>query len=125
MARIYVASSWKNMTQQALVKELRKRGHQVYDFRHPQGRNDRNVWESVARSRDLKAAYQQNTLTPSDFETMLQDKKAKERFNEHFAAMSDADTCILLLPCGRSAHSEAGYMAGAGKRVFVLDVSDV
>lgn len=122
MSRIYVASSWRNMTQQSLVKELRKRGHLVYDFRHPEGRNDHNVWESVSSWHGLKSAYQQNALTPENFEAMLQDKKAIERFKEHSEAMSDADTCILLVPCGRSAHCEAGWMSGQGKRVFVLDI---
>lgn len=28
-----------------------------------------------------------------------------------------ADACVLVLPCGRSAHTEAGWMAGKGKRV--------
>ena len=31
-----------------------------------------------------------------------------------------ADVCILLLPCGRSAHSEAGWMQGAGKPTYVI-----
>ena len=26
---------------------------------------------------------------------------------------------MLVLPCGRSAHTEAGWMAGAGKKVIV------
>ena len=34
------------------------------------------------------------------------------------AALQQADTCVLILPCGRSAHTEAGWMAGAGKRVI-------
>ena len=121
MARIYVSSSWKNGTQPVLVKELRKRGHKVYDFRHPSGRNDHNVWEGVSRSKGLLSAYQQNMIRPDDFDTLLSDKKARDRFDEHFKAMSDADTCILVLPCGRSSHAESGYMAVAGKRVFVYD----
>ena len=44
MSRIYIASSWKNDYQQQLVEELRKRGHKVYDFKHPSGRNDQVVW---------------------------------------------------------------------------------
>lgn len=31
-----------------------------------------------------------------------------------------ADCCVLLLPCGRSAHFEAGYFWGAGKPVHIL-----
>jgi hypothetical protein len=34
------------------------------------------------------------------------------------AALDWCDTCVLVLPCGRSAHLEAGYCAGQGKRTF-------
>lgn len=33
--------------------------------------------------------------------------------------MKWADTCVLALPCGRSAHLEAGWMSGAGKKLIV------
>ena len=55
---------------------------------------------------------------------MLVSDEARERFIEHFNAMQDADTCILLLPCGCSSHSEAGHMNGMGKRVFVMDTRE-
>ena len=32
-----------------------------------------------------------------------------------FEAMEACDTCVLVLPCGRSAHTEAGWFAGKGK----------
>ena len=35
MARIYVASSWRNKYQPEVVTALRKAGHEVYDFRNP------------------------------------------------------------------------------------------
>lgn len=121
MARIYVSSSWKNGTQPVLVKELRKRGHQVYDFRHPGGRKDCNVWEIVCRALGLSQKWAQSMLRPKEFYSMLTSKWANDRFDDHIKAMQDADTCILVLPCGRSSHAEAGYMVGAGKRVFVFD----
>jgi hypothetical protein len=37
-----------------------------------------------------------------------------------FSAMRWADTCVMLLPSGRSAHLELGWMAGAGKRTCIL-----
>lgn len=123
MSRIYVSSSWRNELQPTLVALLREHGHKVYDFRHPEGRNDRNVWEGVTASLHLGTAYQQGILTAGDYDRMLMETTVKERFLDHFNAMNDADTCILLLPCGRSSHVEAGYMAGAGKRVFVYDTS--
>jgi hypothetical protein len=121
MARIYISSSWRNGSQPKLVKELRERGHLVYDFRHPQGRNDCNVWDGIVRSRGLKEAYLEGILQPTDFDEMMHDKRAYDRFEDHFTAMADADTCVIVLPSGRSSHVEAGYFAGAGKRVFVMD----
>ena len=38
MAKIYVASSWRNEYQQEVVKVLRELGHEVYDFKNPEGR---------------------------------------------------------------------------------------
>ena len=35
MARIYVASSWRNAYFPEVVKRLREYGHEVYDFRNP------------------------------------------------------------------------------------------
>ena len=125
MSRIYISSSWKNQAQPFLVEELRKRGHKVYDFRHPSGRDDSNVWIPVSKKLGLSFYYENNCLNGESFRKMLTDKNAIDRFNEHFQAMQDADTCILLLPCGRSSHVEAGYMNGLGKRVFVMDASKV
>ena len=34
--------------------------------------------------------------------------------------MQWADTGVLVMPCGRSAHLEAGYFVGAGKRLIIL-----
>lgn len=124
MSRIYVSSSWRNGSQPSLVKELRRRGHQVYDFRHPQGRNDKNVWDGVVTDLGLRAKFAAHDLTPEDFSRMLDHCGARRRFDEHFSAMCDADTCILLLPCGDSSHSEAGLMKGMGKRVFVMDTRE-
>ena len=35
MAKIYVASSWRNPFYPDVVETLRKAGHDVYDFRNP------------------------------------------------------------------------------------------
>ena len=35
MAKIYVASSWRNQYYPEVVKRLREAGHDVYDFRNP------------------------------------------------------------------------------------------
>jgi hypothetical protein len=35
-------------------------------------------------------------------------------------ALRDCDVCVMVLPCGRSAHLELGYAVGAGKRTIAL-----
>ena len=32
--------------------------------------------------------------------------------------MESCDACVLVLPCGRSAHTEAGWFAGKEKKVI-------
>ena len=44
---------------------------------------------------------------------------AEAGFNSDFDGMKWADVGVLLLPCGRSAHLELGWMAGAGKRTII------
>ena len=34
--------------------------------------------------------------------------------------MKWADCCVMVLPCGRSANTEAGWMKGVGKKVYVF-----
>ncbi len=110
--KIYLASSWRNRDQPAAVAALRHAGHDVYDFRNPPGgiphgfrwsELDPN-WESWSA-----AAYREKLHSPL----------AQTGFNSDFAGMKWADVGVLLLPCGRSAHLELGWMAGAGKRTII------
>lgn len=41
-------------------------------------------------------------------------------FEADFGAMRRADTFVLVLPCGKSAHLELGWAVGAGKRTAIL-----
>jgi hypothetical protein len=106
--KIYVASSWRNMYQPEIVKELRKRDHKVYDFRNPVDGETGFAWSDIDpewRGWDSEA-----------FTKALSHKIAVDGFNLDFQAMMWADTCVLLLPCGRSAHLEGGFFAGQGKK---------
>ena len=40
-------------------------------------------------------------------------------FQSDANAMAESDACVLLLPCGRSAHLEAGIMKGRGCRLVI------
>jgi hypothetical protein len=50
----------------------------------------------------------------------LEHPRSIEGFDSDFDAMKRADTFVLVLPCGRSAHLELGWAVGAGKRTAIL-----
>ena len=110
MAKIYVASSWRNKYQPEVVAALRKAGHEVYDFRDPKDNPGGFHWADVDEN------WQE--WQPEEYIRNLTHPVAEKGFKADLDAMLWADTCVLVLPCGRSAHAEAGWMAGAGKRVI-------
>jgi hypothetical protein len=113
MKQIYVASSWRCAHQPCVVNALRVAGHEVYDFRHPRADNEGFRWSEISAT--------WKDWTPGDFRSVILDHPIAERgFAFDWQAMKWADTCVLVLPCGRSAHLEAGYFVGAGKALFIL-----
>jgi len=113
MARIYVASSWRNKLQPIIVEALRMASHKVYDFRNPEPGNNGFHWSSIDEeweSWDAETYRKMLTTNPI----------ASHGFTHDFRAMQWADTFVLVMPCGRSAHLELGWAAGAGKRTIIL-----
>jgi len=109
--KIYLASSWRNPDQPAAVEMLRQAGHEVYDFRNPP-QSTGFAWSEIDPEwKSWRAA---------DYRAKLQHPRAQEGFASDFGAMQWADVCVLVLPCGRSAHLELGWCAGAGKKTIIL-----
>lgn len=107
--KIYVASSWRNEHQPIIVDFLRKLGYFVYDFKHP----DIGIgfkWDNIDKD------WQNWSM--EEYKKALQNQYAQFGFLRDFDAMKASDICVLCLPCGRSAHLEAGWMKGAGKKVI-------
>lgn len=117
MSKIYVASSWRNPLQPDIVRALRDDGHEVYDFREPRPGKNGFAWSDVGFG---KGHFYEGDPDLSGFVQCLQHPVAVQGFGFDKEAMDWADTFVLVLPCGRSAHLEAGWAAGAGKRVIVL-----
>ena len=111
MANIYVASSWRNQHYPEVVKRLKAEGHNVYDFRNPPHGGSGFHWTDV----DEIAP----NWTFEQYAEGLTHPLTERQFAADLEALQQADTCVLVLPCGRSAHTEAGWMAGKGKRVIV------
>lgn len=111
MSRIYLAASWRNPYHSDVLAILRNVGHEVYDFKNPPYSTGFK-WSDIGLELPCTAEAYRTAL--------YSHPRAAQGFNADFAAMRWADTCVMLLPSGRSAHLELGWMAGAGKRTIIL-----
>lgn len=82
MARIYVASSWRNKYQPEVNQN----------------------WQDWQPEECIK-----NLIHPV----------AEKGFKADMGPMLWANTCVMVLPCGRSAHAEAEWFAGKGLKTTV------
>ncbi len=109
--RIYVASSWRNAYFPLVIETLRREGFDVYDFRNPPDGGNGFRWSDVG--------VDWLDWSPQEYRERLSHPKAEKQFDNDIKAMMACDACVLLLPCGRSAHTEAGWFAGKGKPVIL------
>lgn len=109
--KIYVASSWRNKYQADLVPQLRKRGHEVYDFRNPSPYNRGFHWSKIDSEWEVWDVCQ--------YREALRHPLAENGYMLDMNALDWAEVVILLLPSGRSAHVEAAWHRGKGKPVIV------
>lgn len=111
--KIYVASSWRNQHQNSVVRVCRALGHDCYDFKNPTPGNEGFSWGQIDHA--------WSKWTPKDYiEKAINHSITNDGFKLDMNALNWCDTCILLLPCGRSAHLEAGYCIGQKKATAVF-----
>ncbi len=110
--KIYVASSWRSLTQPDVVNALRLEGHEIYDFRHPKEGDDGFTWD------EIDPTWQH--WDSLEFIDALKHPAATRGFQLDMDALNWADALVLVMPCGRSAHLELGYAVGAGKSTAIL-----
>lgn len=109
--KIYVASSWRCREQPIVVEMLRLAGFEVYDFKNPSEDNHGFHWSDVGVA--SSGSFWENYLKG------LEHPIAEQGFKFDFEAMQRSDTCVLVLPCGRSAHLELGWFVGQGKKTAI------
>jgi hypothetical protein len=109
--RIYVASSWRNTIQPHVVEVLRAEGHEVYDFKNPKPGDEGFHWSEIDPG--------WKGWSPGEFRKALEHPIAIAGFEQDMSALRACDACLLVLPCGRSAHDELGWACGAGKKTAV------
>lgn len=113
---IYIASSWKQEKRVTnLAEYLRDQTDiiaEAYDF------TDSKCGAAPFKWSDLTNINAPFSLSLS--EKLRHHPVAVKAYQQNMLAMQRADVCILLLPAGASAHSEAGWFAGKGKPVIVI-----
>lgn len=110
--KIYAASSWRNKYHPGIVQELRRWGYEVYDFRNPRPGDNGFNWSEIDE--------RWKAWTPDEYRAALDHPVARSGFRKDHEAMEWADCFVVVLPCGRSAHLEAGWACGRNKPVFFL-----
>jgi hypothetical protein len=109
---IYVASSWRNRYYPGVVAMLRAAGAQsgaegphygVHDFRDPAGHFS---WSDI--DPDWKG------WDPATFRDQLHHPSSDVGWERDKGGLDKATACLLVGPCGRSAHLELGYAVGRG-----------
>lgn len=98
--------------QPEIVDALRADGHEVYDFRHPKPHDTGFSWGDIAA--------EWLNWSPEEYIEGLKHPIAQAGFQSDKDAMDWCDMCVLVLPCGRSAHIEAGWCIGQGKPTIIL-----
>lgn len=122
---VYVASSWRNPLHTAVCAALRTVGIDHYDFRNPAPGEHGFSWRDVEPdgmdpTERTPLPKGQDLVPVERYLQMLDHPIAAAGYELDFAAMERADTFVLVLPCGRSAHLELGWAVGAGKRTAIL-----
>lgn len=106
---IYVASSWRNPVYPAVIAAFRAAGLECYDFRNPEGGTG-FAWREAGMP-----SYNPGTNGPvpiEEYREAMQTEVARAGFASDMAALQRAQTVVMILECGKSAHLELGYACG-------------
>jgi hypothetical protein len=82
-------------------------GNEVYDFREPSLGIHGFSWS------DIDPEWLQ--WSPEAFRKALEHPIARLGLERDMSALQKCEACLLVLPCGRSAHFEIGLARGLGK----------
>jgi hypothetical protein len=105
---IYLIGSLRNPVVGDIAKRLRDLGYEVFDDWRAAGEEADDKWRDYEKARG------------HDYQTALKGYAAHHVFHFDKTHIDRADVGVLVLPAGKSAHLELGYMIGRGKPGFIL-----
>jgi nucleoside 2-deoxyribosyltransferase len=105
---IYLIGSLRNPDIPEIGKQLREAGFEVFDEWFSAGPHA----DDCLRDYEISRGH--------TYAEALQSYEAKHIFNFDLKHLTRCDIGVLVMPAGKSAHLELGYMIGKGKPGFVL-----
>jgi len=122
---IYVASSWRNPRYEGILDCLEQWALPYYNWRDEEGFHWSDVFNTMTffingeekSVADLKVSHWTDPIPGWVFANALRHKRAQAGFLRDMSHLEAADAVVLLLPCGKNAHLEAGWAVGHGKPV--------
>jgi nucleoside 2-deoxyribosyltransferase len=105
---IYLIGSLRNPEVPKLAAVLRDARHDVFEDWFAAGEKADSAWQEYEQGRG------------HSYIESLQGYAAEHVFSYDKYHLDRCDTGVLLLPAGKSAHLELGYMIGQGKPGFIV-----
>lgn len=106
--RIHIIGSLRNPAVPVLGNRLRELGFEAFD----------DWWGAGEQADDSWQSYENTRGRP--YKEALYGAAAHNIFSWDVENMNQADVAVLLLPAGKSAHLEFGYVIGQGKPGYVV-----
>lgn len=106
--KIYLIGSLRNPNIVQVGNRLRAAGYDVFDQWWAPGRETDSFWQEYTKARG------------QTYREAIQDHYAKHVYDFDKCHLDAADAAVLVLPAGKSAHLEAGYVCGRSKPMIVM-----
>lgn len=105
---IYVIGSLRQSRPREIAALLRQDGHEVFDDWQAPGPQADDHWRDYEQERGRT------------FKEALAGAAAQNVFQFDKGNLDRADAAVLVMPAGKSAHLELGYVLGSGKPGYIL-----
>jgi hypothetical protein len=106
--KVYIVGSMRNPEIIGIGNRLRQAGFEAFDQWISPGDKADDNWQEYCKSRGWT------------YREALADYHAKHVFEFDKFHLDSSDVGVLVMPAGKSAHLELGYLRGCGKPAYIL-----